>query len=76
MKMRAYAKAATEGEVTLDELAEHAAGLVALTGGADGPLTARLPLEARRGVDGRAVSSIASCRSTGAGACSWSCSAT
>src|SRR5712691_11099838 len=31
-----------EGEATLDDLAEHAGGLVCLTGGADGPVTARL----------------------------------
>jgi error-prone DNA polymerase len=31
-----------EGAATLDDLAEHAGGLVCLTGGADGPVTARL----------------------------------
>jgi len=34
-----------EGAATLDDLAEHAAGLVCLTGGADGPVAARLAQE-------------------------------
>src|SRR5215470_8235716 len=39
MKMRAPKG---EGAATLDDLAEHAAGLVCLTGGAGGPVAARL----------------------------------
>jgi error-prone DNA polymerase len=45
MKMRAPKGG---GEATLDDLAEHAAGLVCLTGGAEGPLAARL-MQARGG---------------------------
>src|SRR5712692_5458697 len=39
IKMRAPKE---EGAATLDDLAEHAAGLVALTGGDEGPVAARL----------------------------------
>ncbi|HEV8437439.1 MAG TPA: DNA polymerase III subunit alpha [Methylomirabilota bacterium] len=49
IKMRA---AKGEGAATLEDLAEHAGGLVCLTGGADGPVTARLALDAE---DARAL---------------------
>jgi len=38
-----------EGAATLDDLAEHAAGLICLTGGDDGPLAARLALDGAEG---------------------------
>ncbi|HUH12488.1 MAG TPA: error-prone DNA polymerase, partial [Longimicrobiales bacterium] len=48
MKMRAPKGG---GDATLDDLAEHAAGLVCLTGGADGPLAARLQARGGAGAD-------------------------
>ncbi len=38
-----------EGAATFDDLAEHAAGLICLTGGDDGPLAARLALDGAEG---------------------------
>jgi DNA-directed DNA polymerase III PolC len=48
MKMRAPKG---EGAATLEEVAEHAAGLVCLTGGDEGPVAARLAYGGTRGAD-------------------------
>src|SRR5687768_2898908 len=52
MKMRA---AKGEGSVTLEELEEHAQGLVALTGGADGPVAHALARGTRGADEARAL---------------------